>query len=155
MPQAISQSCIATSSITLTEFTGASLLPCRSANNSDDRLTGTADNCLFNGALTIGNLEQSSIGAHRDSLGDKTARYKGAHIKTLKTIRSVRYMEGERSHGITTANTSPALIKGDARIAIPKDRGGYLGQKKKLKELEESVCTDCGQLPIYTCFSQD
>ncbi|KAJ2977359.1 hypothetical protein NQ176_g4418 [Zarea fungicola] len=53
-------------------------------------------------------------------------------------------MEGERSHGITTANTSPALIKGDARIAIPKDRGGYLGQKKKLKELEESVCTDCG-----------
>lgn len=148
MSQTMSQSFVTGSSITPTEFTGASSTPRHGADPGDTAMTGTADNSLFNGALTRENLEGSNAGAYRDSLRDKMARYEGAsHAETIEMLTGLRYIEGERSRGITTGNTSPALIKGDAGIAIPKDRDGRLGdKKKKIKVSEEYVCTDCGRL---------
>ncbi|KAH0306170.1 hypothetical protein KCU71_g9603, partial [Aureobasidium melanogenum] len=45
-------------------------------------------------------------------------------------------------------DTSPALIRGDAGIAIllDRDRDGTKEKKKKLKVAEEYVCADCGTL---------
>lgn len=66
---------------------------------------------------------------------------------TIEMLTGLRYQEGERSRGITTGNPSPALITGDAGIAIPVDRDQRAGEKKKkLKVAEEYVCTDCGTL---------
>ncbi|KAK4129647.1 hypothetical protein N657DRAFT_668582 [Parathielavia appendiculata] len=66
---------------------------------------------------------------------------------TIEMLTGLRYQEGERSLGITTGNPSPALITGDAGIAIPVDRDPRTGEKKKkLKVAEEYVCTDCGTL---------
>lgn len=146
MSQTMSQSA-ATSNLSPSEFTGASSTPLYSARNGDTAMTGTSDNSLFNGALTRENLEGSTAGGRRDSLRDKMARYEGAsHAETIEMLTGLRYIEGERSRGITTGNTSPALIKGDAGIAIPKDRDGRLGEKKKKVKLsEEYVCTDCGK----------
>lgn len=130
------------------EFAGPSSTPRHGHGNGDTAMTGTPENSLFNGALTRENLEGVAAGAHRDSLRDKMARYEGtSHGETIEMLTGLRYMEGERSHGITTGNTSPALIRGDAGIAIPKDRDGRLGdKKKKIKVSEEYVCTDCGTL---------
>ncbi|OAA62085.1 Cutinase palindrome-binding protein [Cordyceps fumosorosea ARSEF 2679] len=131
------------------EFTGPSSTPLHLPGNGDTPMSGTSDgHAIFNGALTRENLEGASVAGRRDSLRDKMARYEGAsHIETIEMLTGLRYVEGERSHGITTGNTSPALIKGDAGIAIPKDRDGRLGEKKKkLKVSEEYVCTDCGTL---------
>jgi hypothetical protein len=76
------------------------------------------------------------------------ARYEGSsHTDTIEMLTGLRYIEGERSKGITTGNASPTLIKGDAGIAIPVDRDPRTGEKKKrLKTSEEYVCTDCGML---------
>merc|ERR1712000_31042 len=75
------------------------------------------------------------------------ARYEGAYTDTIEMLTGLRYVEGERSKGITTGNASPTLIKGDAGIAIPVDRDPRTGEKKKkLKASEEYVCTDCGTL---------
>lgn len=74
------------------------------------------------------------------------ARYEGAsHTDTIEMLTGLRYVEGERSRGITTGNSSPTLVKGDVGIAIPIDRDPRTGEKKKkLKVAEEYVCTDCG-----------
>lgn len=99
-------------------------------------------------ALTRENLEGSSSTTRTDSLGDKMARYEGAsHGDTIEMLTGLRYAEGERSRGITTGNTSPALIKGDAGIAMPKDPDSRSTdkKKKKIKTAEEYVCTDCGK----------
>jgi DNA-directed RNA polymerase subunit RPC12/RpoP len=63
-------------------------------------------------------------------------------------LTGLRYRDGERSHGISTGDTSPALIRGDAGIAIllDRDRDGTKEKKKKLKVAEEYVCADCGTL---------
>ena len=77
------------------------------------------------------------------------ARYEGAtHIETIEMLTGLRYRDGERSHGISTGDTSPALIRGDAGIAIllDRDREGTKEKKKKLKVAEEYVCADCGTL---------
>jgi PAS domain S-box-containing protein len=67
------------------------------------------------------------------------------HADTIEMLTGLRYQEGERSHGITTGNPSPALITGDAGIAFAVDRDQRAGdKKKKLKLAEEYVCTDCG-----------
>ncbi|KAI1378770.1 hypothetical protein F4677DRAFT_411941 [Hypoxylon crocopeplum] len=102
----------------------------------------------LNGALTRENLEGVTAGNRPDSIRDKMARYEGAsHTDTIEMLTGLRYVEGERSHGITTGNHSPTLIKGDVGIAIPIDRDPRTGEKKKkLKVAEEYVCTDCGTL---------
>ncbi|KAI1491042.1 hypothetical protein F5X96DRAFT_508372 [Biscogniauxia mediterranea] len=102
----------------------------------------------LNIALTRENLEGVTAGNRPDSIGDKMARYEGAsHTDTIEMLTGLRYLEGERSRGITTGNSSPTLIKGDAGIAIPIDRDPRTGEKKKkLKAAEEYVCTDCGTL---------
>ncbi|OAA48551.1 Cutinase protein palindrome-binding protein [Metarhizium rileyi] len=99
-------------------------------------------------ALTRENLEGVGAGRNLDSLGDKMARYEGStHAETIEMLTGLRYLEGERSRGITTGGSSPTLIRGDAGIAIPIDRDTRAGEKKKkLKTAEEYVCTDCGTL---------
>ncbi|KAI5863035.1 hypothetical protein GGS23DRAFT_567905 [Durotheca rogersii] len=102
----------------------------------------------LNIALTRENLEGVTAGNRPDSIRDKMARYEGAsHTETIEMLTGLRYVEGERSRGITTGNSSPTLIKGDVGIAIPIDRDPRTGEKKKkIKIAEEYVCTDCGTL---------
>lgn len=129
------------------EFTGASSSTFFRSNASE---SSRPDGAL-NIALTRENLEGNTVGRQPDSLRDKMARYEGSsHTDTIEMLTGLRYTEGERSRGITTGNTSPALIKGDAGIAIPKERDGRNGdkKKKKLKLAEEYVCTDCGKLNL-------
>jgi PAS domain S-box-containing protein len=100
-----------------------------------------------NVALTKQNLNEALATAKPDSINDKMARYEGAtpleHIEMLTGLR-----HGERSEGISTGAVSPALIKGDAGIAILADRENRppSEKKKKFKVADEYVCTDCGTL---------
>ncbi|PHH87105.1 hypothetical protein CDD83_9315 [Cordyceps sp. RAO-2017] len=109
---------------------------------------GQSDRSAVDIALTRENLEGAVAGSRPDSLRDKMARYEGSsHTDTIEMLTGLRYLEGERSRGITTGNASPTLIRGDAGIAIPMDRDSRPGEKKKkLKTTEEYVCTDCGTL---------
>ncbi|KAI1421878.1 hypothetical protein F5Y12DRAFT_787155 [Xylaria sp. FL1777] len=102
----------------------------------------------LNGALTRENLEGVTAGNRPDSIGDKMARYEGAcRTDTIEMFTGLRYVEGERSRGVTTGSPNLTLIKGDVGIAIPVDRDPKTGEKKKkLKIAEEYVCTDCGTL---------
>ncbi|KAE8450621.1 hypothetical protein EG329_005965 [Mollisiaceae sp. DMI_Dod_QoI] len=99
-------------------------------------------------ALTRQALEDVNAGNRPDSITDKMARYEGAtHIETIEMLTGLRYQEGERSRGISTGDQSPALIRGDAGIAIPVDKEARAGdKKKKIKLPDEYVCTDCGTL---------
>lgn len=109
-----------------------------------------SERSALNAALTRENLEGASAGSRPDSLRDKMARFEGAYTDTIEMLTGLRYVEGERSKGITTGNASPTLIKGDAGIAIPVDRDPRTGEKKKkLKTSEEYVCTDCGKAMIF------
>jgi PAS domain S-box-containing protein len=102
---------------------------------------------ISNTALTRQNLNEALAASQPDSIKDKMARYEGAtpmeHIEMLTGLRN-----GERSEGISTGAISPALIKGDAGIAILVDRDSRVSsdKKKKLKIVDEYVCTDCGTL---------
>lgn len=106
----------------------------------------------LNGALTRENLEGVTAGNRPDSIGDKMARYEGASFTdTIEMLTGLRYVEGERSRGVTTGSSSLTLIKGDIGIAIPVDRDPKTGEKKKkLKIAEEYVCTDCGKSYWYS-----
>jgi PAS domain S-box-containing protein len=110
-----------------------------------------------NTALTQKNLDEANASSRPDSITDKMARYEGAtHIEGIEMLTGLRYGDGERSQGISTGDTSAALIRGDAGIAISVDKdgiraGGAAGsiggdKKKKLKMADEYVCTDCGTL---------
>ncbi|KAM5355380.1 hypothetical protein ACJ41O_002026 [Fusarium nematophilum] len=134
------------SDVTHSEGTGVSSGTFYHAAN--DRPMSEADRAALNKALTRENLEGAAAGSRPDSLKDKMARYEGAsHTETIEMLTGLRYIEGERSRGITTGNASPTLIKGDAGIAIPIERDPRTGdKKKKLKTSEEYVCTDCGTL---------
>jgi PAS domain S-box-containing protein len=101
--------------------------------------------------LTRENLEGATAGNRPDSIGDKMARYEGASFTdTIEMLTGLRYVDGERTRGITTGSPSLTLIKGDVGIAIPVDRDPKTGEKKKkLKIAEEYVCTDCGKLCRY------
>ncbi len=110
-----------------------------------------------NTALTQKNLDEANASSRPDSITDKMARYEGAtHIEGIEMLTGLRYGDGERSQGISTGDTSAALIRGDAGIAIAVDKdglraGGAAGssggdKKKKLKMADEYVCTDCGTL---------
>ncbi|KAG4035087.1 hypothetical protein MFRU_002g04340 [Monilinia fructicola] len=100
---------------------------------------------MSHGTLTKANLEDASSSRKPDSINDKMMRYEG--VDRIQMLTGLQYREGERSQGISTGDHSPALIRGDAGIAIPVDKDGRLGdKKKKLKLLDEYVCTDCGTL---------
>ena len=103
---------------------------------------------VSNTALTQQNLDEANASSKPDSINDKMARYEGAtHIETIEMLTGLRYRDGERSQGISTGDTSPALIRGDAGIAIPVDKENRGGdKKKKMKVADEYVCTDCGTL---------
>lgn len=108
---------------------------------------------VSNMALTREALDEANAFARPDSITDKMARYEGSsHVDSIEMLTGLRYREGERSHGISTGGTSPALIRGDAGIDIPADKtdpryGSYLDKKpKKVKSADEYVCTDCGTL---------
>ncbi|KAK6340192.1 blue light receptor, variant 2 [Orbilia blumenaviensis] len=100
--------------------------------------------------LTRQNLEGLNNSALRsDSLRDKMARYEGVtHADTIEMLTGLRYNEGERSRGISTGDTSPSLIRGDAGVPLSADREsrGSGERKKKVKITNEYVCTDCGTL---------
>ncbi|KAI9836965.1 MAG: blue light receptor [Thelocarpon superellum] len=99
-----------------------------------------------NTALTRQNLDEANAFSKPDSINDKMARYEGAtHIETIEMLTGLRYRDGERSQGISTGDASPALIRGDAGIAITVDKDNRTGsdKKKKLKVADEYVCTDC------------
>lgn len=104
----------------------------------------------YNTALTRQNLDSALSAQQPDSIADKMSRYEGSnHLETIEMLTGLRYRDGERSHGISTGDTSPALIRGDAGIAILLDRdreGHQKEKKKKLKMADEYVCADCGTL---------
>lgn len=102
-----------------------------------------------NTALTRQNLDSALSAQKPDSMADKMSRYEGStHLETIELLTGLQYRDGERSHGISTGDTSPALIRGDAGIAILSDRDRDAGKdkKKKIKLADEFVCTDCGTL---------
>ena len=107
---------------------------------------------VSNIALTREALDEANASARPDSIRDKMARYEGSsHVDSIEMLTGLRYREGERSHGISTGGTSPALIRGDAGIHIPIDKAdprySYIDKKhKKVKSADEYVCTDCGTL---------
>ena len=104
-----------------------------------------------NMALTRQNLDEANASSKPDSINDKMARYEGAtHIETIEMLTGLRYRDGERSQGISTGDASPALIRGDAGIAIPVDKENRGGgdKKKKFKAADEYVCTDCGMISL-------
>ncbi|PNY28012.1 Cutinase palindrome-binding protein [Tolypocladium capitatum] len=136
------------SDVTPSTETGASVAPFFLSNSAANDTMSQSDRNALNIALTRENLEGAEADSPPDSLRDKMARYEGtSHTDTIEMLTGLRYMEGERSRGITTGNASPTLIRGDAGIAIPVDRDSRPGEKKKkLKTSEEYVCTDCGTL---------
>jgi PAS domain S-box-containing protein len=99
------------------------------------------------GTSLDGGLAEGIMGPRRSSIGV-------THTDTIEMLTGLRYQEGERSRGITTGVASPTLVSGDigmitgdVGIAIPLDRDQRTGdKKKKLKMVEEYVCTDCGTL---------
>lgn len=136
------------SEIAPTEDTQSTATPYPRGNigSMGDLHASHVDRSSFNPALTRENLEGAVAEGRQDSLKDKMARYEGGYTDTIEMLTGLRYLEGERSKGITTGNASPTLIKGDAGIAIPIDRDPRTGEKKKkLKTSEEYVCTDCGR----------
>ncbi|TKA73688.1 hypothetical protein B0A49_04327 [Cryomyces minteri] len=121
-------------------------------NNNFEGMPPPAKPSLGNTALTRQNLDSALSRQAPDSINDKMARYEGAtHIDSIEMFTGLRYRDGERSQGISTGDTSPALIRGDAGIAILVGRDGDpradgKNGKKKLKVADEYVCTDCGTL---------
>lgn len=104
---------------------------------------------ISNTALTRQNLDSALSAQRPDSMADKMSRYEGSnHLESIEMLTGLRYRDGERSHGISTGDASPALIRGDAGIAIllDRDREGSKEKKKKLKVADEYVCADCGTL---------
>ncbi|MCJ1309783.1 blue light receptor [Agyrium rufum] len=125
-----------------------SLASGQSADPDSSSMPPPAKPSTSNTALTQQNLDEANASSAPDSINDKMARYEGAtHIETIEMLTGLRYRDGERSQGISTGDASPALIRGDAGIAIPADKEPRVGdKKKKIKVADEYVCTDCGTL---------
>lgn len=130
-----------------------------------DGMPPPANLTASNDALTRQNLDEALAEAQPDSINDKMASYEGSNdFETIELLTGLRYRDGERSKGISTGAASPALIRGDAGIAIQFDKDGKPQQvlqgyeasphgdfqggdrKKKMKVADEYVCTDCGTL---------
>jgi PAS domain S-box-containing protein len=105
---------------------------------------------ISNAALTQQNLTSVMSSQRPDSIADKMSRYEAnnTHLESIEMMTGLQYREGERSHGISTGDASPALIRGDAGIAIllDRDRDSSKKERKKVKVAEEYVCADCGTL---------
>lgn len=107
---------------------------------------------ISNTALTRQNLSDALSGQQTEGIADKMSRYEssGTHLESIELLTGLRYRDGERSHGISTGDTSPALIRGDAGIAIlldrDRERENSKKDKKKQKVADEYVCSDCGTL---------
>lgn len=131
---------------TLTSTSATTLLPLQPQNPDVMAMPPPAKPSSMNASLTRQNLEDATAGSKPDSINDKMARYEGAtHIETIEMLTGLRYQDGERSQGISTGDMSPALIRGDAGIAITVDKDARAGdKKKKIKVADEYVCTDCG-----------
>jgi hypothetical protein len=120
--------------------------------SSSDPMPPPAKPSQSNGAaLTRQNLDRMEATNHTksDSIRDKMARFDGVtHMDSIEMLTGLRYREGERSKGISTGDTSPALIRGDAGVPIPIDKESRhtTEKKKKQKIADEYVCTDCGTL---------
>ena len=102
-------------------------------------------------ALTRQNLDrmEASGSARAEGMREKMARFDGSTPEdTIEILTGLRYREGERSKGISTGDTSPALIRGDVGVPIPIDKESRQSsdKKKKQKIADEYVCTDCGTL---------
>jgi PAS domain S-box-containing protein len=119
----------------------------RLANHHATAMPPPAKPSPVNSGLTRENLEDANANRKPDSLSDKMARYEGVtHIETIEMLTGLRYQDGERSHGISTGDQSPTLVRGDAGIAIPINKEAKGGDKKKKVKLpDEYVCTDCGK----------
>lgn len=125
--------------------------PMATTPNSSDPMPPPAKPTQSNTALTRQNLDRMEATNHAkaDSIRDKMARFEGAtHMDTIEMLTGLRYREGERSKGISTGDTSPALIRGDAGVPIPIDKESrHTSEKKKKQKIaDEYVCTDCGTL---------
>ena len=129
----------------------ATSVPAQMTNPDVLAMPPPAKPSTMNIALTRQNLEDANATIRPDSMMDKMARYEGAtHIETIEMLTGLRYQDGERSQGISTGDMSPALIRGDAGIAIPIDKDGRANEKKKkIKLPDEYVCTDCGMSDLH------
>lgn len=98
----------------------------------------------------LGRMEASSSSTRTEGIRDKMARFDSDTnpMEQIEILTGLRYREGERSKGISTGDTSPALIRGDIGVPIPMDKEsrGSSDKKKKQKLVDEYVCTDCGTL---------
>ncbi|PPJ49912.1 hypothetical protein CBER1_04690 [Cercospora berteroae] len=128
---------------------GASEVPANATPNYQG-MPPPAKPPISNTALTRQNLDSALSSQKPDSIADKMSRYEAnnTHLESIELLTGLRYRDGERSHGISTGDTSPALIRGDAGIAIllDRDRDGSKKEKKKMKVADEYVCADCGTL---------
>lgn len=133
---------------TESEPPGSASMTSAQGSNDYNGMPPPAKPSVSNTALTQQNLDEANASLKPDSINDKMARYEGAtHIETIEMLTGLRYRDGERSQGISTGDASPALIRGDAGIAIPVDKENRgTDKKKKLKVADEYVCTDCGTL---------
>ncbi|EMC98810.1 hypothetical protein BAUCODRAFT_64704 [Baudoinia panamericana UAMH 10762] len=135
----------------LSRETGTSETPGPLSEPNYQGMPPPAKPSISNTALTRQNLDSALSAQKPDSIADKMSRYEASstHLESIELLTGLRYRDGERSHGISTGDTSPALIRGDAGIAILLDRdrdGGRKSEKKKLKVADEYVCADCGTL---------
>lgn len=100
----------------------------------------------MNSGIALQEVEDGNANRWPDPINGNAARYDGVtHIETIEMLTGLRYQDGERSHGISTGDQSPTLVRGDAGIAIPVNKESKnTDKKKKIKLPEEYVCTDCG-----------
>ncbi|WPH00592.1 Hypothetical protein R9X50_00342200 [Acrodontium crateriforme] len=115
-----------------------------------DGMPPPAKPSISNIALTQQNLESAQSSQQSENIADKMSRYEAnsTHLESIEMLTGLRYRDGERSHGISTGDMSPALVRGDAGIAIllDRDRDGAKKKERKPKTEEEYVCADCGTL---------
>lgn len=127
--------------------------PQRTPTTTDSLMPPPGKPASSSPALT-GEYVEGVAGNRPDSTRESMPLYGGpTHADTIEMLTGLRYAEGERSHGLTTGNTNPVLIKGDAGIPFPANRdnrGPRSGKRRKgLKTAEDHakdyVCTDCGR----------
>lgn len=99
------------------------------------------------GSMGQGLTKQNLDVAGAESIDDRMARFgNNANAEAIEMFTGLRY--NERSKGISTGATSPALIRGDAGVPLPTEsHSRHMGdKKKKVKVTEDYVCTDCATL---------